>query len=141
MKNTMNSKLGTHYAKAIAASSTVSIALMLLLCTLISSLIINGRMKVESMRYAVMAILMLVSAVGALVAAAKISEKRIIVCILSGASFFAELLCITALFFNGVFEGIGVTAMVILGGSIIAALLPARKSRGVKIKRYKKSYS
>lgn len=70
-------------------------------------------------------------------------EKWWLMCLSSGAVYFVCLLCCTALFFGGQYQGVGVGICMSLGASGACALLAftskrgsARRRYGVKIKRF-----
>ena len=89
-----------------------------------------GAMQHNSIGYAVLAILFLSSFLGAMIAAEKTKRQLIMVCALSGTAYFLILLGVTALFFDGQYEAVGVTALVVLGGSVLAAMNAVRPKRG-----------
>lgn len=99
-----------------------------------------GSMSWENVGYGIMAMLLCASFLGALVAYKKIKRQRLLVCLLSGALYYGTLLLITALFFGGQFQAIGVTALLVLGGSGAAGLLGRQSGRGGKIKKMKVGY-
>ena len=86
--------------------------------------------------YAAMIVVALAAAVGAWVSASLIKRLRLQMCMLSGACYLLTLLAITALFFGGQYQGIGVIAIVILFGCAIVAFIPT-KNGGFKSKRMK----
>lgn len=88
-----------------------------------------------SIGYGVMVILLLESFLGALLAFAKIRRQRLLVCMATGLIQFLLLLSMTALFFGGQYSGVGVTALLILCGSALAALLGLRENRGGKMRK------
>ncbi len=125
---------------AIIVGMAVSILLTLSLSAILAILIAGGKMSPETMGYGVLGILMSSSILGAAVACAKTPGKRMIVSSSSAAGYLLLLLCTTALFFGGEYQGVGVTALVVMAGGLINALLPAgkakRKNRTSKKRRY-----
>ena len=85
--------------------------------------------------YGAMIILLAASTIGASISAWKIKRLRLQVCLLSGVAYYAALLCITALFFGGQYQGMGVTALVVLAGTGVAILLSTREK---KTRKYRK---
>jgi hypothetical protein len=61
----------------------------------------------------------------------------LLICLLSAGVSFLTLIIIRILFFEGGFHRIGATALLLLGGSLIPALLVSR-ARGVRKKNHKK---
>ncbi len=90
--------------------------------------------------YGVLGILMLSSFTGAGFAAWLVKSKRMILCTLTSAGYFLSLLCVTALFFGGQYQGVGATALVIFGGGWIAALTFSGQGRTGKKSRRKGYY-
>ena len=71
----------------------------------------------------------LASAAGAFAAAYIVKKLRLPMCLLSGLCYFVTLLCTTALFFGGQFQGIGIGALAVLAGCVPIAFLPTKNSR------------
>ena len=77
-----------------------------------------------------MVILVLASAAGASVATGTIQRLRAQMCLAAGGGYYLCLLAVTALFFGGQFDGMGVTALMVLCGSVLVILLaPGGKNR------------
>ena len=84
-----------------------------------------------------MVVLLLSASLGSWTASTKIGRLRTQVCLITGGIYFLVLLSITALFFDGLYQGIGVAAILVFVGSGVTALLGIRekKSRKSKIKK------
>ena len=95
-------------------------------CAIIAALINGERMPESSVGYGAMAVLLLSSVVGALTASGLVKRRRLVVCAVLGLCYFAVLLLINGLMFGGAVSGVGVTALLILGGCAAAAFLTAR---------------
>ena len=91
-----------------------------------------------SIGYAAMLIAAVAAAMGAWGAYSAIKRRRLQICMMSGAFYFGMLLAMTALFFGGRYQGMGVTALMILVGCGIVALFPTKSSG--KFKRKKRGY-
>lgn len=91
-------------------------------------LIAGERLGEDQAMYGAAAALLLGVFFGGLVAASVAGEKRMIVCLCYGAAFSVVLLSITALFFEGFYENIWATGLLILGTSAAAALVGLRKN-------------
>lgn len=102
--------------------TVVSVGMTLLAVGLIAKLVSSEFMMETQIGYGIMAALLAASFGGAMGASAKIKRQRLLVCALSGLIFFLLLLAITALFFGGQYEAVGVTGVLIFGGSMLAAL-------------------
>ena len=73
--------------------------------------------------------LLLGTFVGGLCASSVAGEKKMIVCLVNGAVNFVMWLCVTALFFEGAYENIWITMLLILGTSTAAGLMAARGTK------------
>jgi len=114
----------------LAVSCVISLGLTLAGSLLLSGLVLRGTMAMENIGYGVLILLVTASFLGGITAAARIKHRILMVCLLSGGVYFAVLLAITALFFGGQYQGVGVTGLLILGGSGGAGLLLAGKGTG-----------
>lgn len=88
-------------------------------------LILSEQLPEAAVGYCALMILLLSSAAGAWIAVKRIKHRRLFVCGLSAAVYYGILLSITALFFGGQYQGMGVTALTVLGGAGAVALLGA----------------
>lgn len=99
-------------------AATITILGVLIIAKLIEQEIIQW----ENAGYGALVVLLLSSWVGAATAAAKIKRQRVMVCITVGMLYFIVLVVIVALFFGGRYSGVGETALLIFGGSILGCL-------------------
>ena len=92
--------------------------------------VLRGIIPETGVGYCAMVILLLASAAGASVAAGTIQRLRAQMCLAAGGGYYLCLLAVTALFFGGQFDGMGVTALMVLCGSVLVILLaPGGKNR------------
>lgn len=115
----------------------VCIALTLIGAAISASLILNERIGEGAIGYCAIVTLLLSSAAGSWLSAVLVKRRWMIVCMAVGGVYFLTLLGITALFFGGQYQGIGVTALMILGGSGSVGLLGLRTGSGEKKRRRK----
>lgn len=121
----------------LALGGAVSLGMTILAAAGIALLAEREILPEGSIGYAVMVLLLLAAAAGGIVANGKIKRRKLLVSGLSAAIYYGELLAITALFFGGQYQGMGVTALMVLAGAALPLLL-ARQGRGEgKRKRYK----
>lgn len=80
--------------------------------------------------YWAMGMLILSAFAGAMVAVGCIRRRKLAVCGLSTMIYYITLLGITALLFGGEYQGVGVTALVVLCGGALAAMAVSRQGRG-----------
>lgn len=118
----------------------ISIGITVLGAAILAWLVTTERMRESAIGYGVMVILVLAAAAGALTACGAIKHRKLMVCGISAVGYYLALL-LFALAFGGQFQGMGVTAlMVLLGGGIAAILSLVEKGSGVrrhKIPRYR----
>lgn len=99
-------------------------------CAVLAKVIQQEWIMESSMGIAVMALMMFASILGGMVATATRKETRALSCMGAGGCYFLQLLLITAIFFEGSYTGISVTALVIFGGSAVAFLVGIRENKG-----------
>ena len=121
----------------MAAGAGISMLLTVILSAIIAYLIGQERLKWESVGYWIMTILFLSSFAGAKTAFAAVRRQRLMISGMSGILYWAILLCITALFFGGMYDSVVETAAIIGAGSGCAALLipPEKKQFRPKVKK------
>ena len=105
---------------------------------LLSHLLSNELLQWSNIGYGIMTMLFFASASGALIARSCIKRQHLLVSQISAALYFVLLMAITALFFGGQYEAVGVTALLVWGGSTLTILLvPTAKGEGSKRKKYR----
>lgn len=127
----------TSVPMGIAVGLTGSITLLLLLSAIIAWIIGKGILDYQNIGYAVMIMLLATSVAGSAISYGKIKRRKLMVCIISGVSYFVFLLLITALFFGAQYTAVGETALLIFCGSIIFALVtvPSKTNKRRKYRR------
>lgn len=121
----------------LALGGAVSLGLTLILAAVIAKLVSAEKLPEENIGYGVMALLFVSSAVGAIVANNRIKRQKLLVSAIAGVVYLGILLSITALFFGGQYEAVGVTALLVMGGSLVTALLGWNGNRGGKRRKKK----
>ena len=121
-------------------SVLLSAVLTLLGAAVCAYLLYAEMIQQESVGFVSMVVLAISSAVGALVAVNKIKRMRIQMCLLSGACYLVFLLCVTALFFGGQYEGVWINCVMILCGCGSVAVLGIMRKGDGKIRRRNKAY-
>lgn len=117
-------------AVGLAIGTGISILLTVMAAAILAQMVLGETVSEPSIGYFAMGILLLASAVGSLVAAYCIKRRWMIVCLSVGALYYLTLLGCTALFFGGQYQGMGVTALVVLAGSGAVGLLGLRREKG-----------
>ena len=124
----------------LAVAALVSLGITTALSAVTAWMILKGMLPEKSVGYCVMAILLVSSGAGALTAIRRIKRLRFQMGVASGGVYFACLLIITALFFGGIYDGVGVTALMILCGcGLVILLLPDGRNRAGCRRRKKRS--
>ena len=123
---TINAKVtgtATTIPMGLTLAALVSLGITAALSALTAWLILGGALRENAVGYCAMGILLLSSAAGALTAINRIKRLRFQMGAASGAVYFICLIIITALFFGGIYDGVGVTALMILCGCGLVILL------------------
>lgn len=107
----------------LAIGSMISLMLTLLGAAIVANLVLSEKIETEAIGYGAIIILILASSAGAWVCAVMVKRRWMLMCLGGGGSYYLSLLAITALFFGGQYEGMGVTALAVLGGSGAVGLL------------------
>jgi hypothetical protein len=92
---------------------------------------------VEQIGYGSLVTLITASAAGAWIASMLIKHRHLMVCVTTGGLYYASLIMITAVFFGGQYQGMGVTLLAILAGCGSVAIMKTRPRRTIT-KGYKK---
>ena len=120
----------------IAVGTGISLCVTMALSLVVAWLVERGILRQENVGYGVMGVLLLSSAWGSAVAKSKVERKKNVVCLAAGGCYFLSLLAITASIFGGQYSAVGVTGLLILGGSGVAALMGSRVRRRGKVGGY-----
>lgn len=108
------------------------------LTMVVAALIAEQKISHQQLPLGAVAILLLSSYIGALVAVNVASEKRLLVGLASGGVYLLALMCWTALFFDGAYRNVWISVLVVMGSSIAASLTGAhRKTKGYGTKKYR----
>ena len=119
----------------LAAGVLLSLAITLVGAAILAKLIDAESLREENIGYSIMILLILSSAIGAMVALLKIRRRNLLVCMISPVLYWISLMTTTALFFGGQYSAAAETLAVILGGGLFSFfLLSAGKGRGGKRK-------
>lgn len=95
----------------------------------------------QSAGYGIMLILFVVPMVGTMIARTGIKRQHILISQMFAAVYFVLLLGITLLFFGGQFEAVGVTALLVWGGSTATVfVIPVTKREGRRTRKYRLSH-
>ncbi len=123
--------VGLLWGAGVSLGVTVAGAVM------IARLVLSQTWEEGAAGYAIMVMLILGAFLGAVTASGKIKRQRLAVCAAAGAIYFLQLMSITALFFGGQYEAVGVTGLLILCGSMLAVLAGKQPQNPGKKRRRK----
>lgn len=121
------------FATGLAASLTLT----LIGTAIVANMILSEKIGESAIGYGAIAILLAASAVGAWLAALLIKRRWMLVCLGAGGIYYLTLLGITAMFFGGQYQGMGVTALVVIGGCGAVGLLGLKGERSGNKRRKK----
>lgn len=124
----------------LALGGCVSMAVTLIGSLLAAQMVLRETISESGIGCCSMFILLLSSAMGALVSVKLIKHRKLYVCVLSGLIYYGMLLGMTALFFGGIYKGMGVTALVIAAGCGIVVLLGLNREKTPRKRKSKIGY-
>lgn len=113
----------------------ISLCLTVLGSGLTAKLISMEVLRETAIGYGAMIIIILATISGAGIAVNKVKKRILQVSVSVGVCYFTLLLAMTALFFGGKYQGMGVTALLIAGGCGVVILMAGRDR---KPKKYRK---
>ena len=117
---------------ALATGVLVSFGIVMSGAAMIATLIQKEVLEENLIRYGIPLVLITASYMGCRVAYGRIKEKKLMISMLCGVMLYSLLLAITALFLGGQYDGIGVTGLLILCGSVLNSLPSRTRNRGGK---------
>ena len=115
----------------LATGLSIGLATTVILSALLAKLVSTEKVEWGSVGYGIMIILLITSAIDSKATYFMIKRRKLIGCFLAGLLYWLSLIMITALFFGGQYDGMGVTGVVVFCGSAIVCLL---ESKGEKRK-------
>ena len=121
----MKRRQGTAKPVPVGLALGLCVSIVITLCgsAVTAWLVSAEKMEAEQIGYAAAAILILSAAAGTATARKAVKIKALPVCAMMAAGYYLILLAVTALFFGGEYQGMGITAICILFGSSAAFLL------------------
>ena len=116
----------------LAIGGVCSLGLTVCMAAGMAWLVAGEKLAEKNIGYGIMVLLLISSFAGAMLSFHRVKRQRMLVCILSGGIYFSLLLAVTALFFGGQYSAVGVTAILIFCGSLLAAMAGLRQGRRAK---------
>lgn len=121
----------------VAMGTGASLLITCVLSALLTWSALEGKIAEKTIGYFVMGVLLIASALGALLSAVKVKRRWMLVCCITGCVYYLILLGSTAVFFGGSYKGVGVTGLMVLMGCLISGMLGLKKYK-LRDKRFKK---
>lgn len=119
--------------KGILCGAAYSLITTMMLCAVTAYAVNKSYLQEKDIGYVIMLLLIVASYVGARKSYHKINRQKLKISLISGLLYMLQLLMITALFFGGQYRAVPETALLILCGSVLAAM------RGNPVKKRKHS--
>ena len=116
----------------IAIGGGISLFLTIAGAGIVAKLISVEVLRENTIGYGAMMIILLASISGTAIAVSKVKKRMLQVCALVGVVYYMTLLAMTAMFFGGQYQGMGVTALLILAGCGAVVLMAGRKRKPKK---------
>ena len=113
----------------------VSMILTVLGAGVAAKLIAVEILQETAIGYGAMAIILLASICGSMIAVKKVKKRKLQVSLMVGSGYYLSLLAMTALFFGGQYQGMWVTALLVLAGSGTTILIETREKKSVKFRK------
>ena len=122
----------------IAIGSASALVMTLAGTMVLTAMITGEKIQQEQMAYGAAGVILLSSFLNAWITAGIAGGKRLLCALISASVYMLTLLCMSALFFEGIYADIGVTSLLIFGAAIAAALLGhKRKDAHYRSKKYR----
>lgn len=132
----MNSRRVTGKACSIPVGllygNLISLLVTMVLSVLLAFLLDHEKIKWDVIGYGILFTILISSYVGSKASHRKIKRQQLLVCSMSGLLYWGTLLLITALFFGGKYEAVGVTGLLVAGGSVCAGITGNRNKKYIK---------
>lgn len=138
---TVNKVKGTAVSMpaGIAAGTLLSLAATGITVAILTWMVLDGKISESSVGYYSLGILVICPLLGALLSGARIKRRWMLVCCITGTVYFVALFLCTAIFFGGQYRGLGVTAIMVLLGSLAAGLMGLKRGKvhSLSVKKYR----
>lgn len=110
----------------LAWGAGISSVITLFGALIAAHLISSGMISQTNIGYCSMVILLLASFLGTRGAVKRIKHRTLFVSAMSAIIYYGLLLSCTALFFGGIYQGMGVTGLMVLSGAVVSVLMSTR---------------
>lgn len=120
--------------KGISIGLIVSMACTILGAAITAWLLVSEKLGEGSIGYITVILLLLSSILGAFTSFSFVKRKRVPICLIAGSVYFLSLLAMNALFFRGMYGGVGESALVVFAGCLSVAILGLTEGKKTKRK-------
>ena len=130
----LNSKKADQQSRmplSIAVGCLVSVIITIFGSAVSAWLMDSEKLQESAIGYAAAVIILISAFAGCVVAVTVAGKQRLPVAAITGISYTLVLLAVTALFFGGEYEGVGVTALLIAAGTVCSLLIGMRGKKRV----------
>lgn len=124
---TKRSGKGLSIPAALGFGTAASIIVTIAGAVIVTWLLAGERIGENKLTSMIILIQIAAAIAGGATATTLTNSKRLLVSMLSGTCYFLVLIALTALVFDGQYQGVGWSALAIEGCSAIIAVLPTRK--------------
>lgn len=124
----------------VAYGAIISMSITIIIAAVVAHLISSEMLSHRNIGYSSMIILFISSLTGSWCGAKRIKRLHIQTAAMCGCVYFLTLLAITAVFFGGQYEGIGITLTLIVLGSTAGGFIAARKPKKANSFRHRNKY-
>ena len=115
----------------------ISMLIMIVVTAICAAIISSETILTGHIQYCASGILLLSALSGAVTGIRKHQGKKLHIALLIGLAYMLVLLAANALFFDGQYRGVGVAALAIFSGCILAVLIGEKGNNAPKKKRSK----
>ena len=116
----------------LVMGAACSFMITVIICAFFAKLIETEVLSPNTMNYASAAALLCASASGSWMCLTRVKQKPLLVCLLSGTIYLLILLAINISLCTDSIQGVGVTILLVIAGSLVPALLKSRGGVGQK---------
>lgn len=121
----------------LAIGTSICMVLTLVISIALSRLVSAERMEWSQIGYGIMVMLLVASITGAKAACNIIKRRKLLICVSISVLYWLLLAMVTALFFGGQYDGMGITALIILCGNGLVYIHELRREGGRKSRLHK----
>lgn len=116
----------------LAIGLCICLVLTLVLSAILAKLVSTEKLEWGNIGYGIMIILLITSLFGSKSTCLLTKRRKLMACFLTGLLYWLSLIMITALFFGGQYDGMGVTGFIVICGCAVSWVMESKGERGRK---------